>query len=87
MFVIQKVSVNERARVDRVQWQRLDDASTSWMGSPEVVSVREVLHELRNQRVGTMVDMRRGAFKLGPYVRPLVERDGTEGIEDDLSEW
>jgi hypothetical protein len=87
MFVIQKVSVDERKRIDRVQWQRLDDASRSLMGSPEVVAVREVVHELRSQPVGTVVCTRKGATKLGPYVRPLVDRDGTEGIEDDFSDW
>ena len=87
MFVIQKISVDARGHIDRVQWQPLDQAGTSWVGPPSIVPVAEVVRELREHRVGSVVAAGGGVAKLGPYARTAIESDGTRGIEDDLSEW
>ena len=85
MFMIQKVGVDERGRVDRVQWQAADTSRNAWVGQPAIVPVAEVVHQVNRGRVGTVFLTGAGSSTQGPYLRTVVDDAGREWVEADDS--
>lgn len=87
MWFVQKVGVDERGEIDRVQWQAANTTTNSWIGQPLIVPVIAVVDAALMGKVGSVVPSEEGGGRTvqGPYIRTFARAGGSEGIEADPS--
>jgi hypothetical protein len=80
MWLVQKIGLDAKGEIDRVQWQEANVQTNAWVGHPRVSPLSDVLQEMLTAAVA--LHFEGGGHALcGPALSRVVLASGQESIE------